>query len=408
VGVTYWIFAWRVVLGVAVGADFPIAAAIIAERARLKRRGAVLSLSYALHGVGGLLAAAITAIVVACYHGKSAALNSPHNLANPTVALSISGAWRILQGLVIPLALGLLFVRLALPESTMFVQARKLQDEPGLVLQAESNVNQEPLPEGEKGEESSRDENRLRSTALGFKAIGHRAHFQESIKYFREWSHLKILLGTSGTWFLHALSSFGITLVLPDLLAALKITSRRPYDAIFKLILGNLVVNVAGFLPGFYLCIGLVEVVGRKPIGILGFLMSGVLLIVMGVFHHPPLHRPAPIFVLFSFIQFFNSFGPLSTTFIVAAEAFPTRVRATASGFSGACGRLGTVTASIGFYQLSKAIGTNKVLQILGTASLLGIPFALLTPETRLRDPDVLDRRGLAESARWRAEESNA
>jgi MFS transporter, PHS family, inorganic phosphate transporter len=120
VGVTYWIFAWRVILGIAVGADFPIVSAIIAERARLRRRGAVLSLAYSLQGVGGLFAAAMTAIVAAAYHRNSRALNDPRNLANPAVALSISGAWRILQGLVIVPALGLLYVRLALPESTMF------------------------------------------------------------------------------------------------------------------------------------------------------------------------------------------------------------------------------------------------------------------------------------------------
>jgi hypothetical protein len=38
------------------------------------------------------------------------------------------------------------------------------------------------------------------------------------------------------------------------------------------------------------------------------------------------------------------------------------------------------------------------VIEILGAASPLGILVSLLTPETGLRDPDILDRHDLAES----------
>ncbi|KAK6418339.1 hypothetical protein LTR95_017208 [Oleoguttula sp. CCFEE 5521] len=45
--------------------------------------------------------------------------------------------------------------------------------------------------------------------------------------------------------------------------------------------------------------------------------------------------------------SFFNQFGPNSVTFIAAAEVFPTPVRATAHGFSAACGKLGALTAAV-------------------------------------------------------------
>jgi len=45
--------------------------------------------------------------------------------------------------------------------------------------------------------------------------------------------------------------------------------------------------------------------------------------------------------------SFFNQFGPNSVTFLVAAEVFPTSVRATAHGFSAAVGKLGALTAAI-------------------------------------------------------------
>jgi len=46
---------------------------------------------------------------------------------------------------------------------------------------------------------------------------------------------------------------------------------------------------------------------------------------------------------------FFNQFGPNCVTFLVAAEVFPTPVRATAHGFGAACGKLGALVAAILF-----------------------------------------------------------
>jgi hypothetical protein len=45
--------------------------------------------------------------------------------------------------------------------------------------------------------------------------------------------------------------------------------------------------------------------------------------------------------------SFFNQFGPNSVTFLVAAEVFPTPIRATAHGFSAAVGKLGALTAAV-------------------------------------------------------------
>ena len=45
--------------------------------------------------------------------------------------------------------------------------------------------------------------------------------------------------------------------------------------------------------------------------------------------------------------SFFNQFGPNAVTFLVAAEVFPTPIRATAHGFSAAVGKLGALTAAV-------------------------------------------------------------
>ena len=45
--------------------------------------------------------------------------------------------------------------------------------------------------------------------------------------------------------------------------------------------------------------------------------------------------------------SFFNQFGPNAVTFLVAAEVYPTPIRATAHGFSAAVGKLGALTAAV-------------------------------------------------------------
>lgn len=45
-----WIFWWRVVLGIGIGGDYPMSAAIIAERAHLKKRGQMLGLIFSNQG----------------------------------------------------------------------------------------------------------------------------------------------------------------------------------------------------------------------------------------------------------------------------------------------------------------------------------------------------------------------
>ena len=45
-----WIFCWRFVLGIGIGGDYPISAAIVAERSHLKRRGQLLGWIFSNQG----------------------------------------------------------------------------------------------------------------------------------------------------------------------------------------------------------------------------------------------------------------------------------------------------------------------------------------------------------------------
>ncbi|CAB5391071.1 unnamed protein product [Rhizophagus irregularis] len=69
----------------------------------------------------------------------------------------------------------------------------------------------------------------------------------------------------------------------------------------------------------------------------------------MGAAFNPLKEHSIPAFiVLFTLLQFFQNFGPNTTTFIVPGEVFPTRYRSTGHGISAASGKLGAIVAQVG------------------------------------------------------------
>jgi PHS family inorganic phosphate transporter-like MFS transporter len=92
---------------------------------------------------------------------------------------------------------------------------------------------------------------------------------------------------------------------------------------------------------------------------------------------------------LYCLANFFQNFGPNSTTFIVPGEVFPTRYRCTGHGISAASGKLGAIIAQVGFSRLKDIGGSNQfvghILEIFALFMLTGIFSTRLIPETRGR-----------------------
>jgi len=75
-------------------------------------------------------------------------------------------------------------------------------------------------------------------------------------------------------------------------------------------------------------------------------------------------HATSKWFVfLYCLANFFQNFGPNTTTFIVPGEAFPTRYRSTAHGISAASGKLGAIVAQVGFARLKDHGGKGKFIK---------------------------------------------
>ncbi len=90
-----------------------------------------------------------------------------------------------------------------------------------------------------------------------------------------------------------------------------------PWNNLFKIGVGNLIITALGFVPGYYATILTIEKLGRKWIQIQGFLFAALFLgILAGKFDTL---STASFVVCFAFLQFFFNFGANTTTYVSPA-----------------------------------------------------------------------------------------
>jgi PHS family inorganic phosphate transporter-like MFS transporter len=121
---------------------------------------------------------------------------------------------------------------------------------------------------------------------------------------------------------------------------------------------GNLILSVAGLIPGYWVSVATIDTLGRKPIQLMGFSMLTILFSIIGFGYHAI--STNGLFALYCLCNFFQNFGPNTTTFIVPGEVFPTRYRSTAHGISAASGKVGAIVAQVLSNGLKDYGGKNK------------------------------------------------
>jgi PHS family inorganic phosphate transporter-like MFS transporter len=135
------------------------------------------------------------------------------------------------------------------------------------------------------------------------------------------------------------------------------------YDSLRQVCIGNIVLSVAGLIPGYWACFLFIDSWGRRPIQLMGFVIPALVFCCMG-FGYDVLTThgagPQAAFVfLYCVANFFINFGPNTTTFVIPGEAFPTRYRSTSHGISAASGKLGAIVGQCGFARLKDHRGAK-------------------------------------------------
>ncbi|EPT01392.1 hypothetical protein FOMPIDRAFT_1120432 [Fomitopsis schrenkii] len=377
------LIVWRTFMGIGIGGDYPLSAVISSEFSSTHIRGRVMTAVFANQGWGQLAATAASCIVVRAYKTR---LVSGGGL----LLEDLDRIWRIIIGLGCVPAVVALYFRLTIPETPRFTLDIRRN-----VAQAARDIDAYLTHDGYT----------VDPEAVSRRLDAQRATRQDFRAYFSRWENLKVLIGTSYSWFALDFAFYGLGLNSSIILQAIGFGSpdksirggQAIYETLMNTSLGNLILSLAGFVPGYWVAFCFIDRWGRKPIQLTGFCALTILLLIMGFAYDrlTATARGTAVFVfLYCLANFFQNFGPNTTTFIVPGEAFPTRYRSTAHGISAASGKFGAVLAQVAFQWLKDIGGPDKfldhILQIFSFFMLTGVLSTLLIPETNQKTLEAL------------------
>ncbi|KAI0648954.1 phosphate transporter [Trametes meyenii] len=374
---------WRFVMGVGIGGDYPLSSVIPAEFSSTRIRGRLMIAVGANQGWGQLAAALVSFIITTAYKGTLL-------VDDPRILPHVDYMWRLLIGLgCVPGAVALYF-RLTIPETPRFTM-----DVERNVRQAARDVDR-ILAEGTYRNDPDAVVERVRAP---------KASRTDFARYFSRKENLVPLVGMCYSWFAIDVAFYGLGLNTSIILQAIGFGSpsvdvkgtAAVYETLKNISVGNMILAVAGLIPGAWTAFLVVDSWGRKPIQLLGFIMLTILYLIMG-FAYGKLtdtSQGRKIFVfLYCLTNFFSNFGPNSTVSVFPGESFPTRYRSTAFGMAAASGKVGAVVSQVGFGKLVNIGGENAfvphLLEIFAFFMLTGALATLVLREGKNLTLEVL------------------
>jgi putative MFS transporter len=314
------LLALRLVLGLAVGADYPIASALLSEFAPRRQRGMLMS-----------------AMIGAWWLGYTVSFIAGYAFA----AHGVSWRW-MLASSALPAAI-ISLLRLGTPESPRWLLSK------GRHAEARAVVERYIGGQYELEEAPRRD--------TSFIAI-----FQGP--------YLGRTLFVCTFWSCQVVPAFAIYTFAPVLLRAFGSPDPDFGAAILSLF----------FLAGAVPAILLVDRIGRRPLLTIPFAITGLTLLLLAML---PSSAGAAIAICFIVFAFFNS-GSSVLQWVYPTELFPTEIRATALGFATAISRIGAAIGTFLFPIGLERLGASELMLIVALTCAIGwIVSVRFAPETR-------------------------
>ena len=198
----------------------------------------------------------------------------------------------------------------------------------------------------------------------------------------------KHLIGTTTTWFSLDIAFYSQNLTQKDIFPSMKLTEAagavNAFTEVYETSRAMFVVALLGTFPGYWFTVFFIERLGRFIIQLIGFFMMSVFMFALAIKYDYFKDHVMLFALLCGLTFFFANFGPNSTTFVLPAELFPTRVRSTCHAMSTVAGKAGAMVGALGVqtYTLSGETGKiRKAMMILAVTNMLGFCFTFLVPE---------------------------
>ncbi|XP_057471218.1 low affinity inorganic phosphate transporter 4-like [Actinidia eriantha] len=365
---------FRFWLGFGVGGDYPLSATIMSEYANKKTRGAFIAAVFAMQGVGIIFAGLVSMTLSKLFLLK---FGGPIFRDDPVLSTQPEAdfMWRIVLMIGALPAILTFYWRMKMPETGRFTalidgNAKQAASDMGRVLDIEIQADQDKLAQ--------------------FKAAN--SYPLLSQEFFRR--HGRHLIGTATTWFLLDIAFYSQNLAQKDIFPTMGLVSKdvdvNALEEVFETSKAMFIVALFGTFPGYWFTVLFIESIGRYYIQLVGFFMMSVFMLIMGLkYEYLKEREHRYIFaVLYGLTFFFANFGPNSTTFVLPAELFPTRLRSTCHAISAASGKAGALVGAFGVqsYTLSgKPSKIRRAMMVLAFTNLLGFFCTFLVTETKGR-----------------------
>jgi MFS transporter, putative metabolite:H+ symporter len=329
------LFAFRFVLGFGLGAELPVATAMLPELLPKGSRGRYVAIMEGLLPIGIISAGAIAYFVL------------------PSVG------WRwvfVVQALP---AFWLLVIRRRLPESPRWLEAvGRTQEADQVMTIMEQEIEKrygKPLPSVEDAK-------------LGGQGMVKKSRFAElwSKEYYRRTVMLWIL------WPAALFGYYGLTTWFGSLLVAKGFSMTKS--------IGFIVMITSGGIPGFLLATYLIDKLGRKPVVICTLVLTAIAAYFYGQ------STAYNILFMWGFLLNFFQYAMWSSVYAYTPELYPTRIRATGAGLASSVGRIGALLGPYVIGAILVSYGAGSVFSL--AAALFGVAalaVLILGPETKDR-----------------------
>ena len=345
----FWLIAFRFILGLGIGGDYPLSATLMSEYANRRDRGKMVSMVFSMQALG-LIFGPLVALVLLV-----SGIN--HDLV-----------WRIMLALGAVPALATFYLRRKIDETPRYALAMRGDHEGAsrtidAVTGKARHVARRHAPDSRKGAARKPTNGGKSWLSLLFKA-----------------PYMRWLIGTAGSWFLLDVAYYGTTISSPLVLKSL-----NSHASLITNMLYTLLIFVIAALPGYILAIFTIDRLGRRVIQCLGF---ALMTLAYGLIAFVPALSTLtlPFLLVYGVSYFFTEFGPNVTTFVYPAEVFPVMIRTTGHGIAAALGKVGAFLGALVFpsllatFHLSGAMGFAAIVSFLG---LLLTVFLLPEPKQR-------------------------
>ena len=187
----------------------------------------------------------------------------------------------------------------------------------------------------------------------------------------------RVALAALLPWFLMDLPVYGIGLLIPSLLKELHVGGSN--IVVFSTCILSLFT-----LVGFFIAFLAIDRIGRRRLQIIGFMGMAILFGILAM-EGTGINKFL-LLALFAGIQIFVNAGPNTTTWIVAAELFPTRLRARGQGSATAFSRIGAASGAFFLPVINARAGISSAFTLVAIASVLAaIITVVYLPETARR-----------------------